>query len=112
MSLPAIYATPTDDDSWQRWSFNHAANHYGLVGAARTAKNAQLSQFALDPFDQDDPGLWFYMHQTMHDQINSLLGSSGFNLLELDWKDPQQFAAWLQFNGDEHLRFSGALNVG
>ena len=71
-----------------------------------------LDQFMLNPVDPNDLGLWLYQHQTMHDQANAALGTKGYNLLDLDWKDESQFAMWLRLNGDEHQRISGALGVG
>ena len=111
MSLPPLYALPTDPASWQSWSFNHAAIHYTLVFAAQQQKNQSLLQFQLDPVDPNDLGLWLYNHQTMHNQLNLLLGTTGYNLLELDWQDPDQLQQWMQWNGNEHLIFSQKLGV-
>lgn len=71
-----------------------------------------LEQFILDPMDPDDLGMWLYLHATTHDQLNQVLGTSGFGLVDLDWHDPDQFAEWLRLNGDEHTRFCTALGVG
>lgn len=79
---------------------------------ASTQNNVQLTSFILDPIDPNDISMWLYQHQIMHDQLNTVLGTQGFNLLNLDWEDPDQFAAWLRQNGDEHTRLSGVLGVG
>jgi len=71
-----------------------------------------LEQFILDPMNPDDLGFWLYLHATTHDQLNQVLGTSGFGLVDLDWQDPDQFAEWLRLNGDEHTRFCTALGVG
>ncbi len=71
-----------------------------------------LDQFQLSPVNPDDLGMWLYQHQTMHNQINAVLGTSGFNLLSLDWSDPDQFEEWLNQNGDEHTRICSALGIG
>lgn len=112
MSLPALYALPRTADDWRAWSFNHAANHYDWIQSAQTQKNQQLAQYKLDPLDPANLGLWLYYHQAMHNQVNALLGTSGFDLLELQWDDPDQLQEWLQLNGDEHQRISAALGVG
>jgi hypothetical protein len=113
MGLPALYAQPDDPANWRAWSFNHAANHVDMLAAAQAkAPTAVLEQFILDPMNPDDLGMWLYQHATMHDQLNTALGTSGFDLLGLDWQDPQQFATWLRLNGDEHTRLSGLLGVG
>lgn len=71
-----------------------------------------LSRFQLYPIDRNNVGYWLYNHQAMHNQLNAVLGTSGFDLLSLDWDDSDQFTLWLQQNGDEHQRISTALGVG
>lgn len=117
MGLPALYAQPDNAASWRAWSFNHAANHVDLVAAGAAYQRAHntnfaLDQFILDPMDPDNLGMWLYQHAAMHDQLNRVLGTSGFGLVDLDWKDTDQFAEWLRLNGDEHTRFCTALGVG
>lgn len=112
MSLPLLYVQPETPEEWSAWSFNHAANHYDWVRLALQEKNQQIAQYQLDPMDPQNLGFWLYTHQEMHNQINAVLGTSGYDLLSLDWQDPDQFALWLQQNGDEHQRISAALGVG
>ena len=112
MSLPFLYSTPKDDDEWQAWGFNHAAGHYDWVRVVGTTKNVELQQFNISQIDPQDLGMWLYTHQVMHDEVNAALGTTGYNLLELDWEDPDQLAQWLRLNGDEHVRISAALGVG
>lgn len=112
MSLPQLYVAPKSADEWMAWSFNHAANHYDWIQVAQRQKNQQLTQYRLDPMDPANLGLWLYYHQTMHNEVNAALGTSGYNLLELSWDDPDQLQEWLQLNGDEHSRISAVLGVG
>ena len=117
MGLPQLYVQPNDASSWRAWSFNHAANHVDLIAAGSAYQrthgtNLPLEQFILDPMNPDDLGMWLYLHATMHDQLNQVLGTSGFGLVDLDWHDPDQFAEWRRLNGDEHTRFCTALGVG
>ena len=70
-----------------------------------------LDTFILSPIDPNDLGMWLFQHQVAHDQANAALGTKGYNLLEFDWKDPDQFAMWLRLNGDEHVRISAVLGV-
>ena len=44
MSLPQLYALPTDPASWQAWAWNHQANHFDIIQAG-TAR--QQTSFAL-----------------------------------------------------------------
>ena len=113
MSLPFLYSAPANNDDWESWAFNHAANHNDIVFNVGVQKNNYtLQQFVLDPVNPDDLGDWLYQHQVMHNQANAALGTSGYDLVALDWKDPEQFAWWLRLNADEHVRLSAALNIG
>ena len=191
MSLPALYAQPTDPASWQAWAWNHQANHFDIVQAGLALQQTSLTlatnigslaggfvmQFAattgvqigmqvadvttpsaitagsevvalngtevqiglalaanvgngdsiqftpgtnvkplttyqLSPVDPDNLGVWLYQHQIMHNQINLVLGTSGYNLLSLDWQDPDQFQEWINENADEHQRICAALGIG
>lgn len=111
MSLPALYSYPNNKDAWQAWAFNHAAIHYTAVNAANLQKNQDLPTFCLNPIDPDDLGMWLYNHQIMHNQMNYILNVPGYNLLELDWQDQDQFMLWMQLNGDEHIRWNAILGV-
>jgi hypothetical protein len=113
MGLPLLYKRPDDEDSWQAWAFNHAAIHYSIIGAIAEQKAQILTQYMLDPLDQDKLGYWLYQHQVMHNQANAALSlPAGYDLLGLDWTDADQFDQWLQLNGDEHQRWGGMLGVG
>jgi hypothetical protein len=113
MSLPYLYAQPEDQDDWLAWAFNHAANHYDWIPAIGAQKNIfGLQQFVLSPIDPENMGAWLYQHQISHDQANAALGTSGYNLIDLDWKDESQFAMWLRLNATEHQRISALLGIG
>jgi hypothetical protein len=112
MGLPYLYAVPQDADDWKKWSFVHAANHYDMIAAVQEQKGQQLAQFILDPMDPDNLGTWMYQHQEMHNQVNAALGTSGFDLLGLDWTKDDEFQMWLRLNGDEHVRICTALGIG
>ncbi len=112
MGLPLIYAQPSTAEDWSAWSFNHAANHNDWISAVQLQKNQNLTQYLLDPVDPNDLGVWLYQHQVAHNQINAVLGTSGFDLLSLDWQDKDAFAEWCLLNGSEHQRISAALGIG
>ena len=110
MSLPALYAFPGSAEDWKAWTFNHAANHYDWLNAPKAA-GQNLAQYPLDISDFSNMGMWIYQHQIMHNQVNALLKTQGFDLQTLDWQDPDQLRDWLNLNGNEHVRISAALGV-
>lgn len=112
MSLPLLYQQPTDADSWRAWTFSHAVNHYDWIGAVAVQKQKALAQYQLTPVDKVNLGMFLYNHQTMHNQVNAVLGTAGYDLLSLDLEDEEGFAMWLKLNADEHVRISAQLGVG
>ena len=71
-----------------------------------------LTQFQLSPIDPTAMGMWAYNHAIMHNQINAVLGTIGFNLLEVDFEDPDQLAEWMNQNASEHQQICTALGIG
>ena len=43
MSLPALYAQPTDEASWKAWAWNHQANHFDIVQAGTRFQQTSLT---------------------------------------------------------------------
>jgi hypothetical protein len=113
MALPALYDISNGD--WQQWAFNHAAIHYAIFNripsfiAPRVING--LQNFSLYPMDTNNISYWLYQHQTMHNQTNVVLGTTGYDLLSLDLGDSDVVQEWLQLNGDEHQRFNAVLGV-
>ena len=71
-----------------------------------------LTTYQLSPVDPANLGVWLYQHSIMHAQINQVLSTQGFDLLSLDWEDPDQFQEWINENADEHQRICAALGIG
>lgn len=73
---------------------------------------AILTEYPLDPIDLANFDLWLYHHQVMHSQMDAVLGIAGYNLLELDWNDPDQLQSWIAYNLNEHVQASQELGLG
>ena len=112
MSLSALFAMPEEQSAWPDWSFNHAALHFDIVRLLTAQHNVTgLDQFILHPMDLSNLGMWLYQHQVMHNQANAALGTTGYNLLVLDWRDSDQLREWLFLNGSEHQVFAQNLKA-
>ncbi len=73
--------------------------------------NIHLDEYVLDPLDPNNPGGWANQHQAMHNQVNLVLGTSGFDLTQIDWKDEANLAGWIQSNSLEHRQWADLLGV-
>lgn len=112
MSLAAIFNVPRTEQELQEWSFAHMANHRDILRLIYEVLGIALPEYMLDPIDPDETGTWQRQHQEMHRDMNSLLDTSGFNLLGLDWHNQNRLAAWIQLNAIEHRQVSNLLRLG
>lgn len=107
-----LYNVPGNDQERATWSYSHMAHHrdinrviYQLIGLA-------LPEYLLDPIDPNNLGPWDDLHQAMHDQMDQVLGISGFNLLGVDWNNQELLASWIFLNATEHKQAADILEIG
>lgn len=112
MSLAGIFNVPHDENSLNEWAFAHMANHRDIVRVLYQVLAVALPEYSLDPIDPHNTGVWEREHQEMHNQMNALMGTSGFDLLGLDWTDENKLAAWIQLNSIEHRQACDILRLG
>jgi hypothetical protein len=112
MSLAAIFNVPRTKTELSEWAFAHMANHRDIIRVTYEVLSIALPEYALDPVDPDETGTWQRLHQEMHRDMNSVLGTGGFNLLGVDWHDQNRLSAWIQLNAIEHRQVSNVLRLG
>lgn len=110
--VAGLYNTPSSDAEFSTWSFVHAAHHRDIIRVIYQLSGDNLDEYILDPFSPADSGDWLQNHQTMHQQMDAILGISGYNLLAVDLTDNDQFAAWAALNADEHFKIANILGIG
>lgn len=111
-AVAAIYNVPSIEPEWQSWAFAHMAHHRDVIRVIREDVNILLNEYALDPFDPYDAGVWFDQHQIMHQDMDAVLGIAGFDLSEVDFKNEQERAAWIFLNASEHKQAADILGIG
>lgn len=112
MSIAGLFNVPRTPEELNQWSFAHAANHRDIIRVIYELAAIALPEYLLDPLDPTNPGVWERQHQTMHQEMNALLGLEGFDLLGIDWDDQNKLAAWIQLNAVEHRAASDFLRLG
>lgn len=111
MSIAALLNVPTNRDEMDIWAFTHLAHHRDVNARIFLATGINIEQFPLDPIDPDNPGQWEYHHQDMHSAVNSVLRLSGFDLTNINWKNPGELSGWIQSNSLEHRQWADILGV-
>lgn len=111
-AVAAIFNVPSTEDELNSWAFAHAAHHTDIIRRIMELTGTQLDGYVLDPFNKNEPGVWIYQHQLMHSQMDPILGIAGYDLLDVDISNYNEFAGWIWLNAQEHYQASNILNLG
>lgn len=109
MAIGALLRYPETPAEFYTWSFAHMANHRDIIRRIFEETGQNLTEYVLDPFD---PQSMIDQHQTMHNEMDRVLGISGYDLTVLDWSDPDSRSTWLAQNQNEHYIASSILGIG
>src|SRR5262245_396826 len=115
MALANLLNVPGTPEELAVWSTAHARHHTDINRTIFELTTIVLPEFLLDPFDPADSSSmdqWLYKHQLIHDDIEQLLGISGFNLNSVDFQNPDELAAWVTLNFNTHYQIANLLQVG
>jgi hypothetical protein len=93
-----------DQRSLGEWSHDNAADHRDIARLILAQKSVYMTDYVLDPIAPQDFENWLWRHQTLHDEMNSVLSLSGYDLSSVNPNDPQQMESWLRLHFDEHNR--------
>lgn len=87
-------------------------DQHRIVSSAIFAKyGTQLIQYELDPIPLHELSNWLYLHQSWHNQINSVLRINGFDFTAVDFNDSAQAASFARLHGTEHLLWQERLGT-
>lgn len=112
MSIASFTVPPRSIEQFSVWSFSHMAHHRDIIRRIRETTGTNLFEYALDPFNPADLGVWAEQHQAMHDDMNqALYGVDGADLTGIDWQDQDNLSAWLARNYAEHARVATTLGI-
>lgn len=109
--VASLWNVPETSEQLNAWSFNHMAHHRDINDAIYQQYGIVFPLYPIDPMNLNDIGTFSYWHQIMHNNFNELLGISGNDLLDVDWRDEGQRLVWLQDDGIEHLEAARILNL-
>ena len=110
--IASLYNVPSTDAERATWAFIHMAHHRDINRRIYELVKVAFPEYPLDQINIEDTGAWEYLHQQMHDNENALLGISGNDLSDVNWKDQNALAGWIQLNGQEHFQASNILEIG
>ncbi len=111
-AIAGLYNVPGTESEFLTWSFINAAHHRDIARVVYQLVGTVLPEFQLDPFDPNNPGVWLYQHQLMHQNQNEVLGIAGYDLLDVDWQNEGERAGWIQLHASEHYQAANILKIG
>ena len=99
--------TPTEKDNFDQ---HHADHHRRLIDLVFQTTGRTLAEYVLDPFNiaNSESGL---QHQQMHNDLDAIFGTSGYDLTDVDWKDAGQRASWIWLNAQAHVAYAEKTGV-
>lgn len=111
-AIADLFNVPFTDEERATWAFAHMAHHRDINRVIYQLTKLALPEYPLDQINPDDTGVWEYQHQLMHDNQNSVLGITGQDLSEVNWRDPQLLEGWVFLNRIEHFQAANILKIG
>lgn len=111
MALVGLLNLPRTDREWSKWSFSNADGHTRIIEAILTQRSVQLDTYILDPIAQFDRDNWLRRHQTVHNDMNEILGIAGNDLSDVDFKNVKELQAWVNLHAQEHIQANALLGV-
>lgn len=110
--IAALYNIPNNPQTLARFSFHNRDQHLLAVDAIFRKTGIMLPQYPIDPILAADFKNWAYLHQAMHNSINTALNLQGNDLTDVDFDKPDEVATWIQLHASEHVAWGNALGLG
>lgn len=111
MAIASLFNVPVSPETTAEYAFNHMAHHRDVNRRILEIFNVIVPEFALDPMNLGNLGVWGNQHQQMHNDTNFILGVEGNDLTDVSWSDINERTAWIFLNSNEHYQWSNLLGV-
>ena len=109
--LAALLNVPKTEEQWQQFSYDHRNSHDKIREAIFKQYGIRLTDYLVDPINQDNIKQFLQNNATLHTDMNSILRSQSADLLDVNPEDPQQLASWIHLNYQEHQNAEQLLGI-
>ena len=100
MSVANILNIPASPSDMRTWGTLHMIWHRNVIRSIFLNKNIALTEYVLDPAELRRESTWPQNHQTMHAEMDAVLGLSGYDLSDVDWTNQEEVLGWFELHGD------------
>lgn len=111
MALASLYNVPSNLNEMNTFSFTNMNEHVKINAAFLNKFGLNSPIFVLDPLPIQDPGVWLYQHQTLHNIMNGVLGTNTSDLTAINFNDKSQLSEWIWLHAQEHYQAANLLNL-
>lgn len=109
--LVSLLNEPQSNLDWQRWSLAHRTSHDKIRLAILQQNGVNLTDYQIDPINFNALDVFLQNNEQMHKDFNTVLGSQGSDLDEVDLTDPEEKKSWIYYHYLEHQTAEQALGI-
>jgi hypothetical protein len=111
MSLAVLRTAPDlkNQRSIDEFSFSNQDEHQRLIRAIAAQGGASLNIYPLDPIPVYAAIEWAQTHQQAHNDLSNALGTTLFDISEVNFSNPDEAAAWAFLHYNMHQDAANAL---
>jgi len=109
--IAGLWNTPRTQEELNYFSFVNADLHNRITLAIKAQHNVALPTLLLDPISPIAHEDWAYRHQSVHNSQNQVLGITGNDLTEINFKDESQLQSWISLHAEEMIQACLKLGI-
>lgn len=104
MPLVDLLNVPKNDQDWEIFFFSHRDSHDKIRKAiqAQTSTSINLTDYVIYPVDQNHLSDFLQDNQSLHSDMNGILGLQSSDLQDVDLQQENQKVAWFYSHYLEH----------
>jgi hypothetical protein len=110
--LASVLNIPHNQQEWDWFSWNHKLSHDKIRSAILQKYGLSLVDYQIDPFSSTNVQQWLQNNSSLHNDMNTVLGLPGIDLLDVDLSKDNERDSWIWFNYLEHFNAENKLGVG
>lgn len=99
-ALENIPKTPTD---WDYFTWNHRDSHDRIRAAIQAQFSINLRDYQIEPIDPDNINQFLENNQSLHAEMDAVLGLQSSDLQDVNLRDEKQLESWIRLNYLEHF---------
>lgn len=111
MGLANLANVPRSPQEFAVFSFSNQDEHFKVAQAIQNREGINIPTYPVDPINFDALGIWLQNHQQMHNNVNSVLGTPGVDLTEVDFRNEAQVESWSFLHFTEHQNWARILGI-